>query len=305
MSPLRGDPGFILALVLVCIYAAHRFNTPRTARSQTSRFQYYGSLVAYVLSCSGLFMLLTWFVETNPQAATFLGFGGGTPVPDEVKQFGAPLVAVLFMTALLPSFPMLREIDSRLLRLFHRMGSIPTGAAHWKEKMRTAEFAISPALLDSVRKYVADSSILDDEMAAELRTDSAEDSARYRFTRNLALYVALTNLPARPRFADEYPEEIEAFEKMMASFFAQSAGFFALTRQLAVQNLNPVPESVKNARDGYRSLCLRAQGDPAHAGAHDALQLQRALRGGAAARGARLRHREAAGGPHRAEPARA
>jgi hypothetical protein len=116
---------------------------------------------------------------------------------------------------------------------------------------------ISPGLLTQVHTYINNSSVLPDDILAELRTDATKDSARYRFTRNLALYVALWNEDSHPRFAEDYPEEHAAFEKTMVSFFAQSAGFFALTRQLSSQQpLDPVPEPIKNARAGYRSLCL-------------------------------------------------
>jgi hypothetical protein len=59
MSKLPFDPSSsFVALLLVGFYAAHRFNIPPTARSQTSQFQYTASCVAYVLSSAGFFILL-------------------------------------------------------------------------------------------------------------------------------------------------------------------------------------------------------------------------------------------------------
>ena len=159
------------------------------------------------------------------------------------------------MTTLLPSFPMLRDVDAALLRMFHRMGSIPIAAVQWSKRMERGEFVISGNLHKEMEKYINDSSVLADDMVSELRTDPSIDSARYRFTRNLALYVSLRNLDSQARFVEAYPEDAVSFEKMMASFFAQSTGFFALTRQLSLSKLDPLPEPIQNARVSYKSLC--------------------------------------------------
>ena len=74
----------------------------------------------------------------------------------------------------------------------------------------------------------------------ELRTDPKSDQMRFRFTRNLAVYAASRNLKGRARFADDYPEDVAAFEKDMASYFAQSVGFLALTGKLSPQELDDV-----------------------------------------------------------------
>jgi len=245
----------VVALLLVGFYATSRFNMPPAARSQTSRFQYVGSCVCYVLSSAGLFFLLTWLLIKNPQALAFLQFGASTALSNDVTQLAAPLIVALVMTTLLPSFPMLRDVDAALLRIFHRMGSIPIAAAEWSKRMNKGEFVISSHLLKELGKHIGDSSVLADDMVDELRTDPSVDSARYRFTRNLAVYVSLSNLDSQTRFTETYPEEAAAFEKTIASFFAQSTGFFALTKRLSLQELDPVPEPIKNAREGYKSLC--------------------------------------------------
>jgi hypothetical protein len=255
MRQLPIDASSVVALLLVCFYAANRFNTPPIARAQTTRFQYLSSCVFYVLSSVGLFILLTWLLLENPQALGFLHFGASASLPPEVAQLAAPLIVTLALTTLLPSFPMLREIDAKLLRIFHRLGSIPLAAAQWSKRMKDARFTISAELLKSVNDYISDSNVLDDDIAVELRTDPSTDSARYRFTRNLALYVLLSNLDARTRFAEDYPEEAAAFDKTMASYFGQSTGFFALTKQVSLQQLDPLPDPIRNARDAYKSLC--------------------------------------------------
>jgi hypothetical protein len=255
MSQSPIDASSIVALLLVCCYATSRFNTPPAARTQTSRFQYVGSCVFYVLSSAGLFMLLTWLLLKNPEALTFLHFGGSAALPGDVTKLAAPLIVALAMTTLLPSFPMLRDVDAQLLRIFHRMGSIPIAVAQWSKRMKDGQFVISDDLLATIRKFIRDSKVLPDEIEAELRTDQSTDSARYRFTRNLALYVSLNDLDSQTRFVEDYPEEAVAFEKTMKSYFEQSAGFFALTRQVALQQLDSQPEPIKNARVAYKTLC--------------------------------------------------
>lgn len=206
MNHVHVDATFFIAILLVCIYATSRFNTPRAARSQTSQLQYVGSCVAYVLSSSSLFIILTWLLMTNPEALNFPHFGASTPLPAEVSQFAAPLIIALAMTTLLPSFPMLREIDTKLLRFFHRIGRIPIAATRWSKQMEQAQFVISPDLLTEMQKHISNSRVLADDTVTELRTDPSKDSARYRFTRNLALYVALSNLDGQTRFYEDYPE---------------------------------------------------------------------------------------------------
>src|SRR5262249_18765270 len=179
MSELQMDASFFTAFALVCIYATSRFNTPATSRSQTSQFQYYGSCAAYVLSSSGLFIFLTWLLVKNPQTIGFLHFGASEALSGEVTKLATPLIVALAMTTLLPSFPVLRDIDAKLLRLFHRIGSIPIAVAQWSQRMKEAQFVISPNLLAEVQNYISNSSILTDDTVAELRTDPSKDSARY------------------------------------------------------------------------------------------------------------------------------
>lgn len=123
------DASYVVASVLVTFYAVSRFNTPRTVRSQTTRFQYVASCVAYVASCLGLLMLMTWAFTQKILPLSVLHFGSNGPIPDNLNSLDAALVAALLLTSLLPSFPVVRDFDGAMLRFFHRMGAIPIGAA--------------------------------------------------------------------------------------------------------------------------------------------------------------------------------
>lgn len=252
------DAAHLLAGLLTAFYAWNRFATPRTVRLETTRFQYYSSCVTYVVSCIGLLMLLSWILAHKPALLGILY--SPSPIPEELKGLDAPLVAALILTTLLPSVPVLRDIDSAMLRFFHRMGAIPLGAVRWAQRMNMTQLTISEKLIADTKLYIANSTLLPDSLAAQLQPDFTLDSVRFRFTRCLALYVALSNLSGWTGYSADFPEERAAFEKKMSTFFAQSVAFFTLTTQLFQRQLEPAAGSVEQFRayalDPYEDLRL-------------------------------------------------
>jgi hypothetical protein len=109
-TALHLDVAHLVAGLLTAFYAGNRFATPRTVRSETTRFQYFSSYVMYVVSCIGLLMFLSWILAHKPALLGLLY--SGTPIPDELKGLDAPLVAALVLTTLLPSVPVLRDVDA-------------------------------------------------------------------------------------------------------------------------------------------------------------------------------------------------
>ena len=247
------DASYVVALLLVVFYAGSRFKTPKAVRSQTSRIQFMLSAAAYVTSCTGVFMLLAWGIRQNSALVRALHFGAKETLGDDIGSLDAALVAALMMTTLLPNFPMLRDFDSSILRFFHRIGSIPFGALSWAQQMEN-HFTLLPSADAAMRDYILNTPQLPDMLVAELQTDPKTDRMRFRFTRNLAVYVAIYNLAGRARFADEYPEDVTGFEKRMCSYLAQVVSFLALAKKLSPQELAEVPDSVKK----FRSLNLEA-----------------------------------------------
>lgn len=261
LAGLNMDPSEIIAALVVCLYARNRFNTPKTARSQTSQVQYFLSCIAYIASCFGLFMLLTWAVAKSPNTLDFLSYGDKAHALNDFSGLDAALIAALVLTTLLPTFPLLRDIDAWLLRFFHKLGYIPINAVRWAQRMKEAELRISPERMDEIGDYIKNAKILHDSLAQKLQPDKHGDPARYIFTRNLAIYVALGNLDGYPRFAEDYPADIEAFEKKIIGFFAQSVGFFALTDQQPWRETELASEQVGNAYTGYREVGLDVYDD--------------------------------------------
>jgi hypothetical protein len=256
-TDLHVDASYVVACLLVCFYAWSRFNTPSTIRSQTSQFQYFGSCATYVVSSLGLLTLLAWVLGRNPHFLGLLHAGSSASIPDDVNSLDAALVAALMLTTLLPSFPVLRDFDTKMLNLFHKMGAIPFGAVRWAQRLDAATFTITAGPLADARNFITNSKLLPDMLIGELQPDFTADHTRFRFTRNLVLYVALSNLPNRARFGDDFPDDMAGFEKHMSRFFAQCVGFFALTDQLSRQQLEPLPSSIEE----FRSVALEAYED--------------------------------------------
>jgi hypothetical protein len=178
---------FIVASLLVCSYAANRFKTPPIVRSQTSRFQYFSGCIIYIVSCWGLLTLLSWLVSQKPDFIALLHTGSSDPIPKDFDRAEAPLIVALALTTMLPTFPVLRDFDAKLLRLFHKMGAIPFSAVRWSKRMETAQFIISDDLLAEVKRYITNTDDLPEDFIKELESDISVDRTRFRVTRNLAL----------------------------------------------------------------------------------------------------------------------
>jgi hypothetical protein len=253
-------PSHVIAALLVAYYAFHRFDTPRNTRSQTSRFQYWGSRISYVVSCLGLLLGLTWAIGKNPKVLELLRKETGNPLP-ELNGIEVPLVAALIMTTLLPAFPGLRELDARILRIFHKLGAIPFGAVRWAQQMKDAPFRISGPLMAEMVNFIDNTATLPERLVPELRPDPQSDKLRFKFTRNLALYVTISRMRSRARFADEYPEEMGAFDKAMMGFFAHAVGYFALADQVASQPSSGATETLRDASGRFQDLTLQTYED--------------------------------------------
>lgn len=254
------SPNQVIAALLVAYYAFHRFDTPRSTRSQTSWFQYWGSRISYVVSCLGLLGGLTWALGKNPNLLDQLQ-GETDHALRDMSGIETPLVAALVMTTLLPAFPGLRELDERILSLFHKLGAIPFGAMRWAQQMKDAPFRISDALMAEMVNHIDNTAALPDRLVAELHPDPQSDKLRFKFTRNLALYVTISTMRSRARFANEYSDDMTAFDKAMTGFFAHAVGYFALAAQVAGGPSPGGTEALRDASDRFHDLTLETYDD--------------------------------------------
>jgi hypothetical protein len=237
---LHTDASHFIAAVLVGLYAVGRFNTPRTVRSQTSRFQYLASSIVYTMSCEGIFFFLTWLIEQQQTGIlVFLRMGATQPSDPQVSGLEAPLLAALMLTTLLPSFPVLRDLDAKMLATFHRMGAIPFNAVRWGQQLEFTPFVVTQQSLEIAQGYVYGTATLPNALVAQLTADADADKIRHAFTRVIVLYGALRRLNGWARFQDAYPDDATLFDKKMGSCLAHCVGYFALSGQLSQQNLQP------------------------------------------------------------------
>lgn len=256
-SVLQADASYLVATVLVCVYAANRFNTPRAVRSQTSRVQYYSSLAVYVLSCEALMLCFTWLLQQEPAVvSTLLGEDNAT-IPQDLAGLQTPLVSALILTALLPTFPVLHKVDAWMLRAFHKLGAIPLNAVRWSQRMGQASFKISELILTDTQRYIRDTPILPNALVAQLTRDEVSNATAYAFSRVMVVYVAQSKLAGRPDFEDDFKDDIQSFEKAMSAFFADAVGYFAIAAQLAPLDMRPAPD----IDDRFRKRIAEADSD--------------------------------------------
>lgn len=244
---LNMDASHFVAALLVGFYAVQRFNTPRTVRSQTSRFQYFGSSVIYVMSSEGVLFLVTWALQQQGAGILqILHIGAEGNLDAGTTTLEAPLLAALMLTTLLPSFPLLRDIDERMLRLFHRIGAIPFNAVRWSQLLEYLPFTVTDDGLAAAKRHIQANVSLPDELLRQLTQAPNADRLRYGFTRVVVLYVALHRQACRARFADAFQEDVAAFEKKMNNFFAHCVGYFVLVEQLCRQRLQPAVNAAED-----------------------------------------------------------
>ena len=203
------------------------------------------SAASYVLSCIGVLMGLCWILRQQPQILDFLHGQSPQPLSPEIRKLDTSLVSALALTTLLPSFPVLRDIDSNMLRLFHKMGEIPVNAMLWAQRMNSAPLRVTDQMLENDRQFIFASSSLPNILANELASDPKKDLA-YRFTKNLSLLVAMKSSGNYERFATEFIEDATEFDRKAGVFFAHSISFFTLIRQLSMSNLQPPDDVMEN-----------------------------------------------------------
>ena len=205
LDALDTDISYLVAMLLVLFYAWSRFNTPRTVRSETSRFQFYGSGVAYVICCEAMLLIITWLVKDNPNAINWLHMGAEGSVGKQVSGFDAPAIGALMLTTLLPSFPFLRDFDAGMLSFFHGMGAIPVNAIRWVQRLGSVSFVMTESALERARQYVRCRPELQDDLALKLVIDPEGARIPHAFTEVVVLYVAYRDLEISTPFRQCVP----------------------------------------------------------------------------------------------------
>jgi hypothetical protein len=147
---------WLIGLALILIYAQSRFNTPKSNRSSTTLYRYYFAFFCYFMSLCLLYLLLGGGISASPAIYDLLtkGAEGAT---DKVEPLaGGPLLSALFLTTLLPNFPILTKVDAWLRGTFQDIGHIPREARELSGNMRRSTYVVPKHRRDEVRRYLAD-----------------------------------------------------------------------------------------------------------------------------------------------------
>ena len=197
---------------VIIIYAWNRFNTPPTNRSSTRRVLYWWSCAGYILCAVGLFAALSTLLHVT-------GFRELLGLKDEALP--DPLVATLAMTTLLPSLPLLKQVDAWLLAVFFDWGAIPAEARRRSAELTPHGFAVTARDLRALRD--ADEGQFGDNYTTHLRdsADSPPALSELRFTRVMKLFAQLEALSGQQRyerFFEEAKDEFAAIRQQIAEF---------------------------------------------------------------------------------------
>ncbi|HLT01162.1 MAG TPA: hypothetical protein VK001_03245, partial [Geminicoccaceae bacterium] len=159
---------------LIVIYAWGRFNRPRINRFSTTRMRFYGASTAYCAATFLLYVLIAGLLSDSPDLLGALQIGAaGDGVLQQMKLSG-PLVAALALTVLLPNFPVIAQIDERLLQFFKMIGNIPLEAILQSEQLYRSDVRVPADLHADLRAFVRNrlelSGIAEEDLAFDGRS---------------------------------------------------------------------------------------------------------------------------------------
>ena len=249
--------GIVIAGALVALFAWGRYGDPKTNKVSTTQFHFYLTRSAYTLSALLLYVVLLNLLST-PGALDFLS--GGTAAATGMSKLPAPFMAALIMTTLLPNFPIVSKVDHELLRFFQRLGSIPAKVLRLTVQLQQTTFNPAPQMQQTLRDHMRERANIPNALLDELRfgAESAEkDSARFRFTRNMGIYVLIWQLRQKEEFMGffaDFADDAKQIDNLMQSFIDQAAGFFAFSATIPPQQQINDP-SLLAARNSFKNSC--------------------------------------------------
>lgn len=247
---------WVIGGLLVLLYAHGRFHTPKTNLGSTTLFRYYSTAGLYYGATLLLFVFLSTIAASSPQIFGALQLGGAESIPGSLKGVTSPTMAALLMTALLPNFPILREIDAWLLKLFRDLGNIPLEVRSWRDRLARSELQIPPSARDALRRKAVSDPRLASIAEADLQFEP-DDTPRYQFTRVVYLMCVLENFSTAQR---RYPRVLEDFAEEYASIKARFEQTAAVAgRCFAVVDKHAQEPAATGAlvelRRGFRERC--------------------------------------------------
>lgn len=202
-----------IAVGLVMIYSWSRYNTPSTARSETTWGKFAFGRLAYVGIVLGAFGVLLASPglagSLGDRLASFevwneLGLGDG--------QVAFPLIVALALTVFLSEVPYLSRADRVVRAYFHRVAAIPKERRRRIAMLRRSRLVVSDEFrAEAVKRFQAQG-LRERDLTLE-----SEDSPESLWTRLTIHALCLEQLSKTPKYA-AHLVELEPYEEFLRSY---------------------------------------------------------------------------------------
>lgn len=214
--------------VLVLVYGYGRFHTPKSVVGSTTLYRYYQAAILYLAAQLLLFAALSVVVASSPQLLAAMQIDVAD-IKEKIGAVSTPIMAALLMTTLLPNFPVLSQLDTKLLLLFQELGRIPLEVLVWRDRLARSQLQIPQEAVQ-----VVESRLKEDERYVDLKPEyvrfEADDSPQYRFTRLIYLMTVIEDFgTARgkyPRVIVRFKEEYSAIKEDFKHAIARARRYF-------------------------------------------------------------------------------
>ena len=188
-------------LVIVCVYAHDRFNTPASIRFSTTRMRYHAAFLFYLTAVLLLFLMFSFSPNLAEDLPTL------RPLRASLGNLSAPLAAALLLSVLLPRTVELKRVDEWILARFHSLADYPHEVRRLRQALQKVRYVIRDDLREGVNQTLKDQ-MLD---PADGRFSNLA-SAHSLWRRLVALRLSIEEWKADRR----YRRLIDAFEEEIA-----------------------------------------------------------------------------------------
>lgn len=262
---MYGNFEWYLGTLLIVIYACGRFNRPKINRVSTTRLRFYGAATAYCVATFLLYVLLAGLLSDSPDLLDALRTGAPGENPLDPLKLSGPLVAALALTVLLPNFPVIAQLDERLLQFFKMLGNIPLEAILQSEQLYRSDASVPGKMRPELQAYVRNrlelSGITEDDLAFE----DGRDSPQGYWTVLLSLILQIDAWHGNRTYVGVFNDLQEEYARIQARFekvTGTAARYFRLLHDSPRGEHCPSPsliECSRNFRDQcdelYREVC--------------------------------------------------
>lgn len=185
-----------IAVVLVVIYSWSRYNTPTTARSETTWGKFLLGRLAYVAIILGTFAVLVASpTVAEPLVEQFWEPSEGS-LEDIHQELAFPLIVALILTVFLSEVPVLSRIDHALRGYFHRIAAIPREQRMLIAMLRRSSLQVPEDVRAEAVKRLKTQGLREEDLTLE-----GEESPERLWTRLTIHAVCLERLAENRKYA--------------------------------------------------------------------------------------------------------